>query len=128
MNGPIEREIENIGANRLWGRVWRMGLLVLVLFIIAKLALGPGANKALRAIAAYGFGGFIFGLAGSLLARKQRRVLTIAFILVPIALAIGLFLCRTLFGMDDRVPLYFAASPVAFSLCFLVACKVAGYR
>ena len=119
MNNRIPNEIDGIAAGRLMGCVWRVATLLVAGGIVAKLVLGQTPDRATRAVVACAVSGFVFGFAGSLLAVKQRRVLTFVFVLIPIGLAIGLFFCRTILGMHEQLPLRLALSPLAFAACFV---------
>ena len=101
------------------GCVWRTAALLAVAGIVATLMLGHSPDRATRAVVACAVSGFVFGLVGSLLAIKQRRVLTVVFVLVPVGLAIGLFFCRTILGWHEQLPLRLALSPLAFAACFI---------
>ena len=105
MNDRIPNEIDGIAAKRLVGCVWRIAAVLVAGGIVAKLVLGQAPDRATRAVVACAVSGFVFGLVGSLLAIKQRRVLTIVFVLVPVGLAIGLFFCRTMLGWNQEMPL-----------------------
>jgi len=117
---PIKNQIENIGNRRLLGCAVRFALIVVACVVILVLIAKRPDGKPLYGAAAMGMCGLLFGFATSMLTERFRRFLKIVFVVIPIAITIGLFVARTVFGYARDLPLFSVLTPLFFSTGFLI--------
>ncbi len=117
---PIPNQIDRIGNRRLAGCTAKFAALLLVgigvLAVTTRTTRDPGTRFAV----AVGLCGLLFGFYVSLLSTWASRVLSWFFVLFPIAATLVMYVCRTMLGWSDELPLRLVLAPLAFAAGFLV--------
>ena len=119
-NEPIERQIEGLGDRRLLGRAVATALVVAAGGVAYRLVVGHSEDAPTRAAAALAVSGLLFGFATSSLAAKMRRLLTVALVVLPLAVSVCLFALRTVLGWSAELPMRLVAAPVCLSAGFVI--------
>ena len=121
-NDPIERQIEDLGNRRLAGcACWWAGVVLIGGFVLGLVAKHV-RDKPTCAAVAFAVSGLLLGYVTSILASGSRKIVLMAFVVLPLVLSLGLFSFRTVLGYTHALPLRLTIAPL-----FLAAGFLAGY-
>lgn len=117
---PIPDQISRMGDRRLAGCAAKFMALVALGCLALGLTIRRTKDPGTRLAVAVGLCGVVFGFYVSFHARRASRFLTGFFIAFPVACTFVLYICRTLLGWSEELPLRLVLAPLAFAGGFLL--------